>query len=163
MSQVDTLLEQDLGKWQAITYMIARRIAIIERECWDADPTSVPLEDEQPLNEWSDLQHQGHIQEQIKASGHRVVRVGNYVVCTKCGKRTAWKDTQGETRDKAIKYWTSGMCKPTTTKVTLAKFGVHAPQPKTRLKRKTSTASGSGLVYQDRDSCCLRFQASDPN
>ena len=80
--EVDTLLEQDLGKWQAITYMVARRIAIIERKCWDADPTSVPLEDEQPLDEWSNLQHQDHIQEQMKASGHRVVRFGNYVVCT---------------------------------------------------------------------------------
>ena len=39
--EVHTLLECDLGKfgkWQAIAFMVARRIGIIERECWDSDP-----------------------------------------------------------------------------------------------------------------------------
>ena len=73
--EVDTLLERDLGKWQAISFMVARRIGIIERECWDSDPKSVPLDDEQPLMEMTNKQHRDRLMDQLRGTKHRVVRV----------------------------------------------------------------------------------------
>ena len=64
--EVDTLLERDLGKWQAIAFLVTRRIGIIERESWDLDPKQVPLDDEQPLEETTASQHQDEILSQVK-------------------------------------------------------------------------------------------------
>ena len=68
---------------------------------------------------------------QVKDSGHRTVKVKNFIVCTKCGRKTAWRDASGVARDKAIEFWTTTQCDPTTTQVSFARLGVHKPDRRT--------------------------------
>ena len=78
-----------------------------------------------------DSQHQDQILSQVKDSGHRTIKVKNLTVCAKCGRKTAWRDTSGKAREKAIKFWTTTQCRPSTTQVSLARFGTYKPDRRT--------------------------------
>ena len=79
---------QDLSQWEGITFLVARRLAVIEASLWDEGPRLVPapapMHQEEPP---APPEATKRILSSIGYMGHRLHHRGNFLYCAACRRR----------------------------------------------------------------------------
>ena len=85
--EVTSIIGNEAEKWAALAYLIAMRLAILEKEAWDSSPLMVPLEDEVnfPIKEIEE--RLGDIVGDLRGTSHILIKRRKHLICTKCGVR----------------------------------------------------------------------------
>ena len=121
--EIESLIDEASGRWSAIAYLVAMRIATIEAEVFLARPDKVALEDEVLVPLISEEQHLSDLHSAIAASEHTVISSGPFIRCTRCDVQVRKFDAKGKERIKAFRELTKAKCLPKGSDASLFLLG----------------------------------------
>ena len=101
-SSVDGLAAQHASLWETRAFLIAKRLAVLEAEAWEARPKLVPAPAPLQLPEVPSLPFaRSQLQQTVDRMGHRLQLRGGFVHCSRCRRRR---------KATSVKYWISSHC-----------------------------------------------------